>query len=386
MGIVVYELMKELPYLCEKLEHWTWASHTSASTEVVKGMIGHRPISDVKISDPQLALLFDLELTNLSMVKRYESPGFDFDVLHAHTWEVSLAAVIAKYTKKIPLLYTTHDIMQNDAHDELNETSDIYGHGVLCEKIMMSEADRIIAVSEENRDTLISYYPEVASKTVVIPNGVDTKNFNPEATLPDDIDLQPGYIFFIGRAVPSKGIEAIISMLDHVPDHFHMVFALSTKRWDGEKHPRADYYVKLVNDLQKRRPNTKLIINEWRRDVVAGLYANAAVTLAPSTYEPCGMVTMESQACATPVITNEIGFMKDSVQDGLDGIIIGANPKDPEYPRAMAMAVLSMLENCDLQNEMGKRARCNMDQKHSWRLRAAQHKELYDQLIRGGSQ
>ncbi len=382
LGIVVYELMREMPSLCEKLEHWTWDTHTSRSTESVRGMVGHKPLADVEIPDQQLALLFDLELTNLSMMRRYTDRSFDFDIVHAHTWEVSLAAVIAKYLKKLPLVYTTHDIMQNDAHDELNDTSDIYEHGVLCEKIMMAESDRIVAVSEDNRDTLLSLYPEVAEKTVVIPNGVDTKNFHPSAGYNGHTELQPGYVFFIGRAVPSKGIEAIIEMLQYVPDTVTMVFALSTKRWDGEKHPRAEEYVRKIEELILRRPNTRLIINEWRREVVAELYANAAVTLAPSTYEPCGMVTMESQACCTPVITNNVGFMKTSVRHGVDGLIISSNHEDESYSREMATAVMSLLDDLDLASTLGEAGRLHVERAHSWQARSKDHMELYRQLIR----
>ncbi|WP_371225378.1 glycosyltransferase family 4 protein [Roseovarius sp. 2305UL8-3] len=384
LGIVVYELMKELPSHCAKLEHWTWDTHTSSSTEIIAGMVGHGPIADVAVHDPRLSLLLDLELTNLSMIRRYASPTFDFDLVHAHTWEVSLAAVIAKYIKKIPLVYTTHDIMKNDAHDELNETADIYEHGVLCEKIMMSEADRIVAVSEENRDILTSFYPEVSSKTVVIPNGVDTQTFRPEAAAPYS-DLAPGYLLFIGRTVPSKGIEAIVSMLDYIDEDVQMVFALSTKRWDGEKHPNADEYCEMIEMLRRRRPKTKLIINEWRRDVVAGLYANASITLAPSKYEPCGMVAMESQACGTPVITNRIGFMKDSVQSGMNGLLLDTDPEDPMYPKAMADAVVSLIKDYAELRRMGLSSRSNVVDNHSWVARAEQHARLYQELILGNT-
>ena len=380
LGIVVYELMKALPSLCEKVEHWTWRTRTSGFEGDIEGMVGHDRISDIEVSDPQLALLFDLELTNLSMIRDYDGRALKFDVLHAHTWEVSLAAVIAKFTKGLPLVYTTHDIMQNDAHDELNQTSDIYGHGVMCERIMMSEADRIIAVSEDNRDALLEFYPEVASKTVVIPNGVDTDNFHPDAGLPAELGLNEPYMLFIGRAVPSKGIDAIIEMLEHLPDTVPMVFAISTKRWDGEAHPNARSYLEKIQALAKCRPQTRLLINEWRRDVVAGLYANAIVTIAPSTYEPCGMVTMESQACATPVVTNSVGFMKTSVRDGMDGLLIPAEPDDPDYPKAMAHTVARLIDDHSLRAEMGRRGRENVERFHSWAERARQHVAIYREL------
>ena len=385
LGIVVYELMKELPSHCAKLEHWTWDSHTSTSTEIITGMVGHGPIADVSVPDPRLSLLFDLELTNLSMIKRYALPTFDFDLVHAHTWEVSLAAVIAKYLRKIPLVYTTHDIIKNDAHDELNETADIYEHGVLCEKIMMSEADRIVAVSEENRDILLGFYPEVASKTVVIPNGVDTRTFRPEAAATTYNDLEPGYLLFIGRTVPSKGIETVVSMLDYIDEDVQIVFAFSTKRWDGEKHPKADEYCEMIEMLRRRRPRTKLIINEWRRHVVAGLYANASITLAPSKYEPCGMVAMEAQACATPVITNSIGFMKDSVQSGVNGVLLDTDPEDPSYPKVMADAVVSLMKDPTVLKRMGLSSRSSVVDSHSWSARAEKHAELYQELILGNA-
>jgi glycosyltransferase involved in cell wall biosynthesis len=343
-------------------------------------MVGYDRISDIKVEDPQLSLLFDLELTNLSMIKDYDKKSLDFDVLHAHTWEVCLAAVIAKFTKGLPLVYTTHDIMQDDAHDELNQTSDIYGYGVMCERIMMSEADRIIAVSEDNKNALLSLYPEVAQKTIVIPNGVDVTNFHPDAGLRTQSDLPEPYILFIGRAVPSKGIEAIIEMLEHLPGNPPMVFALSTKRWDGEDHPKAGYYVEKIQELMKRRPRTWLLINEWRRDIVAGLYANAMLTIAPSTYEPCGMVTMESQACATPVVTNSVGFMKTSVQDGVDGLLIPAEPGDSGYSKAMAHSVAKLIDNPELRAEMGRRGRDNVECAHSWAERAKRHVTLYREL------
>lgn len=379
---MVYELMNKLRAKSARFEHWTWDSHTSKSTELVPNMVGFQRLCDFSLDDPRLSLFFDIELRNLSIIRSMDTNAdYNFDIVHVHTWELALSAIIAKYVRKTPFVYTAHDVMQSDAHHELNETVDIYKHGVLNEKIILSEASRIVTISEDNTNFLLKFYPDYVDKIETIPNGVDTERFHPGAALDQRFGLEPGYLFFLGRAVPSKGIEAILEMLRRIPKWIPMVFALSTKRWDGEKHPRADEYVGRIRECIRERPATHLIIDEWDRDRISGLYANALITLAPSTYEPGGMVALESQSCATPVITNDIGFMKISVDHGVNGLILGPGPNDPNYIESMAEAVISLVRNPQKARRLGENGRGNAVSNHSWEKRAQQHLELYERVL-----
>jgi starch synthase len=379
-GVVVQELMDEFENQNHKISHWTWNSGNLEKNITIKNMRGFSIIGQNNCVSPKFRNLLDINLTTINMLGELEriSP---FDIVHVHTWEMFHIGVLVKYLFNIPLVFTTHDIMVDD-HPEEAKDSDCYQYSVLGEKIMMSEADGIVSISKQNKELLESYYESISDKVNIIHNGVNIKTFTPKETesFCEVIGVKKPYVLFLGRAVKAKGIEHVINAAKLIPEDISIVFAMSLKRWDGQEYDTSNYYLNMVSNLAAIRKNVKIILNNWDRNFIPQLYSNAAVTVMPSTYEPCGMVHIESQACGTPAIVGNIGFLKQSVKNNETGLIV--DTLDNEKCAAdISKFAINVCRNQDLRNEMRKKCRDYVVQNHSWVNRVQMHSKFYKKLI-----
>ena len=71
--------------------------------------------------------------------------------------------------------------------------------------------------------------------------------------------------------------------------------------------------------------------------------------MASGRPEPFGLVTVEAMANKKPVIGTNIGGTVEIIDDNNTGILI-----PPSDPHSMADAILYLLENEDLRNQMGR--------------------------------
>jgi starch synthase len=77
-------------------------------------------------------------------------------------------------------------------------------------------------------------------------------------------------------------------------------------------------------------------------------YRRASVFVAPSIYEPFGVVLLEALACATPVIGTKCGGIPEIVREDIDGRLV-----PPNDSRKLAVAIQYFLENKDQATRMG---------------------------------
>ena len=92
---------------------------------------------------------------------------YDFDIIHAHDWLTYPAGVEAKKASGKPLIVHVHATEFDRAGDD-NIDQRVFE----LEKMGMSEADRIIAVSQWTKDIIVDKYGIDPLKVSVVHNGV----------------------------------------------------------------------------------------------------------------------------------------------------------------------------------------------------------------------
>ncbi len=95
-------------------------------------------------------------------------------------------------------------------------------------------------------------------------------------------------------------------------------------------------------------------------ELLRQLYTTASVTLFPSIFEPLGLVPLESMACSTPVVGVAEGGTRETVLDGVTGLLTQRDPA------AFGEAVLSLLDNPALAADMGRAGREYVMAKWNW--------------------
>lgn len=159
----------------------------------------------------------------------------------------------------------------------------------------------LISISDHQRTPLAC-----ANWQATVYNGVpaDTYHFNPQPQ---------GYLAFLGRISPEKGIEAAIEIAIRAGRPLRI--AAKIDKAD------AEYYQTRIKPLLQH-PLVEYIgeISEQEKDAFLG---NAYAVLFPIDWpEPFGLVMIESFACGTPVIAFNQGSVPEVMQDGETGFVV----------------------------------------------------------------
>ena len=110
---------------------------------------------------------------NLTQIKALEG----IDVVHTHTWYVSMAGYLAKKLYGMPFVLTTHSLEPLRAW-KAEQLGSGYAMSSWMERTAILDADAIVAVSAGTKADILRAYPEVDPARVhVIYNGIDLAEY-----------------------------------------------------------------------------------------------------------------------------------------------------------------------------------------------------------------
>lgn len=115
-------------------------------------------------------------------------------------------------------------------------------------------------------------------------------------------------------------------------------------------------------------------LNDERKKAMA--YSAADLSLFPTRADVFGLVSIESQACGTPVVSFNVGGVPEHVRTGITGYL--AEPEDAED---FGMGITKLLEDKLLRQEMSQQCRRIVVQEYNSEQYALRHMELYRQLL-----
>lgn len=212
--------------------------------------------------------------------------------------------------------------------------------------ITLKFANKIIAVSENTKKDLISYFGTPENKIKVIPNGVD-KSF--QLLDYEDIDkvknkysLRFPFILYVGTLEPRKNIPSLIMAFNKLKEKkiTHRLVIAGKKGWK---------YKDIFKIISKLNLQNDIIFTGYVSDEdLPGLYNAADLFVYPSIYEGFGLPPLEAMACGTPVITSNTSSLPEVV--GNAGIMI-----DPLDIESFAESMYKVISNEDLKIKMRKK-------------------------------
>lgn len=173
----------------------------------------------------------------------------------------------------------------------------------------------------------------------------------------------------VGRLLKSKGqrelIEAMATLGSDWPDASLLIAGEGDDRHELERR---------VNRLGV---TGQVSLLGTRSDIPALLHL-ADVFAFPSHYEGHGGALVEAMFAGRPIIASDIPVLQESITHGQTGLLV-----PPENSQALAKGILWLLENPDEARQMGLRAREKALRCFDIGKIAAQHEELYEQVLQG---
>lgn len=199
---------------------------------------------------------------------------------------------------------------------------------------------RIVTVSEDLRDRLISLCPEAAGKAQVIPMGVGATGMRKAGPMPpggitaeagrDDADRMRT-VLFIGRLSKIKGVDVLIRAMEGI-ENAQLLVA-------GDGGLRRE-----LEELARGFSITARFLGQVGAGRREELLSSCDAVVIPSLVMPCGrtegtpVVCIEAMAAGRPVIASRAGGLAEIISDGETGLLFDAG--DHSSLREKLMLVL----------------------------------------------
>jgi glycosyltransferase involved in cell wall biosynthesis len=297
-------------------------------------------------------------------------------IVHTHSFNASVVGALAvRIAGQGRLLATLHNYPP--AAEGLRPRR---AHHRWALRMALRRARKVIAVSEALRRDLVETLPELAHKTITIPNGVDIHTA--PSGCPAEVRAEHGLphigplVGMIARLAPQKGIHDFIHAARLVADA--LPSAQLVLAGDG---PLKEEALSLHEELGLGERLRLLGEVQPTRDLISAL----DLLVVASTSEVSSLAAMEAMALGRPVVATSVGGVPEIVAGGETGLLV-----EPANPQALAQAVLTLLADPDRAGEMGeqgrRRAVAHFDIRQMVeRTRAAYADLLREELPAGGA-
>lgn len=294
------------------------------------------------------------------LLKSLES---NFDVLHLHS------PLIPLIRTSLPTVVTEHGTVKGFI-DNL-DLIDLYSlvekafrkMYVSIDRKIVERANRVIAVSNACAQELREWY-KLKKDIEVIYNGVDTKFF-----IPGNSSHDQAYILYSGALITKKGLPDLIRSATYICQEYpDMKFILAG---DGPLE-------KQLKGLSRQLglDNNFSFVGYLGRNELLAYYQKATICVLPSYHEGLPTVLLEAMSCSIPTVATSVAGNSEVVRHGETGFLV-----PPHEPKKLAEAILTLLRDKKLRQEMGSNARKKAEELYDWEAIISKIERCYSSVL-----
>lgn len=233
------------------------------------------------------------EIANYALVAQQIAADNEHDIIHTHDWLTYPAGMAAKGISGKPLVIHVHATDFDRSGGKVNPSV------FEIEKRGMEAADKIIAVSNLTRNTIIEKYGIAPEKVTTVYNAVEPLGDQEKIAMRRGIDDK--VVTFLGRVTLQKGPEYFVQAAEKVlrkMDNVRFVMAGS-----GELLERMINWAASLGIADKFHFTGFL-----KGDDVFRMFSISDVYVMPSVSEPFGISPLEAMQSNVPtIISNQSG-------------------------------------------------------------------------------
>jgi glycosyltransferase involved in cell wall biosynthesis len=277
-------------------------------------------------------------------------------IIHSFLFRANILGRIAGRTERVPVIISSIRAIESDKR---------YKH--LIDRFTSRLVHKYMAVSEAARKFTIKHVKISPDRIVTAYNGIDC----------DRTVLKEAYNFKISKSF--KNI-ALIGRFDKEKGHSILIKALKTVL-PQEPDIRVYFFGEGPDEGRIKRMTEKENLSE--HIIFMGVAEDITVCISqmdiivlPSLSEGLPNVLLEAMAEARPVVASRVGGVDEVVVDGETGILF-----EPGDVQSLAEAILKLIRNRQLAEDMGRAGRVRVLEKFSIKKTVKDTVRIYRNLL-----
>lgn len=299
---------------------------------------------------------------------------FQPHIVHTHASKAGALGRKAASSCKIPII--VHTFHGHIFHSYFGKVKTRLFKEI--ERSLAKKSSAIVAISERQREELCNVHQICAiEKTHVVPLGFDLQPFNDKRTqgrvakreelgLTDDTIA----IAIVGRFAPIKNHDLFFDAMTNVLSKTSKKLKLFVVG-DGSERENIE---KRAAELNHKYPEV-VELTSWITDI-ASFNAGIDLICLTSNNEGTPVSLIEAQAACIPVITTDVGGVRDIVKDGDTGFVVPVN-----NAALFAERVLELIENEKKREKMSQNGWTFVKDTFNYNTLATNMDRLYKGLL-----
>lgn len=265
------------------------------------------------------------------------------EIVHTHSSKAGLLGRLAAKLARVPIVvHTPHGHVFFGYFGPFK--TKIF---IILERLVSRITDRIIALTNKEKEDYIKFKIANEDKFDVIYSGIELDKFkelseDKKQNLIKELGIPEKSLIIgtVGRLVPVKGHEFLIKAAKYIISKYPEAFFVFTG--DGP----------LEQNLKKQALelgiNNNIIFLGWRSDV-SKIISVYDIFVLPSLNEGMGRVLAEAMALGKPIVASNVGGIPDLVTHGKNGFLVPARNSEK-----LAKYIQILIEDKEKKEKMGQ--------------------------------
>ncbi|WP_420632174.1 glycosyltransferase [Candidatus Leptofilum sp.] len=299
-----------------------------------------------------------------------------YDVVHVEHLRGSRYGLYLKQHTNLPVVWDSVDCITHLFRQAASQSKSLKGRfrswldlerTARYEGWLLDKFNHILVTSPVDREALLKLRPNSSNPAPisVLGNGVDVEHFCPDPT----VEREPATLVISGKMSYHANVTMTLHLVNKIMPHV----------W--QQCPDAKLLVvgkDPTREIEALAENPNIVVT-GTVDALPPYLQKATVAVAPITYG-AGIQNkiLEAMGCGTPVVTTPHAVSALCIEPDRDLLVADA-------PESYAQAILSIIENPQRQEDLGRNGRTYVEQHHHWPNVAARLETIYAEAIETAS-
>ena len=275
-----------------------------------------------------------------------------YQLVHVHSPLTPVLPMLAIDEAEVPVIGTFHTYFDWSI-----------GYKLL-RRTFQARLNKLSAAIAVSQSTIVALQRYFDADWRIIPNGIDTDLFTPDAPRPAAMRDDRPVVLFLGRFDPRNGLTTLIEAFKRVKGRGRRAQLVIV----GDGPLRKHYYRQAGRDADITFVGAQL--NDR-----PGYYANSAIYACPTTKASFGITLLEAMACSTPIVCSDILGFRDVVMHGREALMVPREDRE-----ALSNALVHLLDDESLRTRLGATGRARA-MEYDWRAVTSAVLDVYHDVL-----